>query len=151
MKANADVAGAAMQGQRGDPNSMEFSNYLFSSGGNYLDKDGKVCLEQPGGTEGLELYVDNIHKRGPEGCAIGHPRRYLPPDVRRQGMEHVTYWWMLPQVGDKTKCPNVSGKVALGVMPGGHGESGGWGWAIPKNQEPRTAGRSLGNSFLGSR
>jgi ABC-type glycerol-3-phosphate transport system substrate-binding protein len=29
-----------------------------------------------------------------------------------------------------------AGKVALGVMPGGHGESGGWGWAIPKNESP---------------
>jgi ABC-type glycerol-3-phosphate transport system substrate-binding protein len=48
----------------------------------------------------------------------------------------VTYWWMLPQVDDKTKCPNAAGKVALAVMPGGHGESGGWGWAIPKNESP---------------
>lgn len=29
IKKNSDMAGAAMQGQRGDPNSMEFSNYLF--------------------------------------------------------------------------------------------------------------------------
>ncbi|MEO7381486.1 MAG: extracellular solute-binding protein, partial [Paracoccaceae bacterium] len=30
-------------------------------------------------------------------------------------------------------CPKAAGKVALSVMPGGHGESGGWGWGIPKN------------------
>ena len=45
----------------------------------------------------------------------------------------VTYWWMLPQINDAEKCPNATGKVALAVMPGGHGESGGWGWGIPKN------------------
>src|SRR5207247_457137 len=39
MKANAGVAGAAMQGQRGDPNSMELSNDLISSVSNYLNTD----------------------------------------------------------------------------------------------------------------
>jgi multiple sugar transport system substrate-binding protein len=48
----------------------------------------------------------------------------------------VTYWWMLPQVDNKDSCPNAAGKVAIAVMPGGHGESGGWGWAIPKNESP---------------
>ena len=33
-----------MQGQRGNPNGMEFLDYLFSSGAAYLDKDGKVAL-----------------------------------------------------------------------------------------------------------
>jgi multiple sugar transport system substrate-binding protein len=43
---------------------------------------------------------------------------------------------MLAQIDDGAKCPNVAGKLALAVMPGGHGESGGWGWAIPKNESP---------------
>ena len=136
MKANTDVAGAAMQGQRGDPNSMEFSNYLFSSGGSYLDKDGKVALNSPEGQKALELYVDNINHGAQKGAlsATLDDTFRLMCDGKAWSM--VTYWWMLPQVDDKTKCPNVSGKVALGVMPGGHGESGGWGWAIPKNQSP---------------
>ena len=50
----------------------------------------------------------------------------------------VTYWWMLPQVDDPKACPNAAGKVALSVMPGGHGESGGWGWGIPKNVDEPT-------------
>ncbi len=136
MKANADVAGSAMQGQRGDPNSMEFSNYLFSSGGSYLDKDGKVALNSPEGQKALELYVDNINNGAQKGAlsATLDDTFRLMCDGKAWSM--VTYWWMLPQIDDKTKCPNVSGKVALGVMPGGHGESGGWGWAIPKNQSP---------------
>jgi ABC-type glycerol-3-phosphate transport system substrate-binding protein len=43
---------------------------------------------------------------------------------------------MLPQVDDAKACPAASGKVALGIMPGGHGESGAWGWGIPKNESP---------------
>jgi multiple sugar transport system substrate-binding protein len=136
MKANAGVAGAAMQGQRGDPNSMEFSNYLFSAGGAYLDKDRNVALNSPEGEKAVELYVDNIKNGAQKGAlsATLDDTFRLMCDGKAWSM--VTYWWMLPQVDDKTKCPNVTGKVALGVMPGGHGESGGWGWAIPKNESP---------------
>ena len=136
MSANAGIAGAAMQGQRGDPNSMEFSNYLFSSGGAYLDKDGKVALNSPEAVKALELYVDNIQHGAQKGAlsATLDDTFRLMCDGKAWSM--VTYWWMLPQVDDKTKCPNPAGKVALAVMPGGHGESGGWGWAIPKNESP---------------
>jgi ABC-type glycerol-3-phosphate transport system substrate-binding protein len=134
MNANAGVAGAAMQAQRGDPNSMEFSNYLFSSGGAYLDKDGKVALNSPEAVKALELYVDNVQHGAQKGAlsATLDDTFRLMCDGKAWSM--VTYWWMLPQVDDKTKCPNAAGKVALTVMPGGHGESGGWGWAIPKNE-----------------
>ncbi|WP_151176972.1 extracellular solute-binding protein [Hypericibacter terrae] len=136
MKASGGVAGSAMQGQRGDPNSMEFSNYLFSAGGAYLDKDRKVVLNSPEGLKALELYVDNIKNGAQQGAlsATLDDTYRLMCDGKAFSM--VTYWWMLPQLDNKEKCPNVAGKVALAVMPGGHGESGGWGWAIPKNESP---------------
>jgi multiple sugar transport system substrate-binding protein len=136
MQANAGVAGAAMQGQRGDPNSMEFSNYLFSSGGAYLDKDGKVALNSPEAVKALELYVDNIQHGAQKGALSATLDDTFRLMCDGKAFSMVTYWWMLPQVDDKTKCPNAAGKVALAVMPGGHGESGGWGWAIPKNESP---------------
>jgi hypothetical protein len=68
MNANGGVTGSAMQGQRGDPNSMEFSNYLFSSGAAYLDKDGKVALNSPEAVKALELYVDNIQHGAQKGA-----------------------------------------------------------------------------------
>jgi ABC-type glycerol-3-phosphate transport system substrate-binding protein len=136
MKASGVAAGSAMQGQRGDPNSMEFSNYLFSAGGAYLDKDRKVVLNSPEGLKALELYVDNIKNGAQQGAlsATLDDTYRLMCDGKAFSM--VTYWWMLPQLDNKEKCPNVAGKVALAVMPGGHGESGGWGWAIPKNESP---------------
>jgi multiple sugar transport system substrate-binding protein len=136
MKSNSGVAGAAMQGQRGDPNSMEFSNYLFSSGGRYMDEGRKVTLDSPEGLKAVELYVDNIKNGAQKGAlsATLDDTFRLMCDGKAWSM--VTYWWMLPQVDDKQKCPNAAGKVALAVMPGGHGESGGWGWAIPKNESP---------------
>jgi ABC-type glycerol-3-phosphate transport system substrate-binding protein len=134
MKAQGGVAGAAMQGQKGDPNSMEFSNYLFSAGGHYQDKDGKVVLDSPQGLKAVELYVDNIKNAAQQGALSATLDDTLRLMCDGKAFSMVTYWWMLPQLDDKEKCPAVAGKVALAVMPGGHGESGGWGWAIPKNE-----------------
>ncbi len=138
MKANAGIAGAAMQGQRGDPNSMEFSNYLFSSGGAYLDKDGKVALDSPQAKTALDLYVDNIKNGAQQGALSATLDDTLRLMCDGKAFSMITYWWMLPQVDDAKKCPAVAGKVALSVMPGGHGESGGWGWGIPKNTDAAT-------------
>jgi multiple sugar transport system substrate-binding protein len=138
MKKNAGVEGAAMQSQRGDPNSMEFSNYLFANGGEYLSADGAVALDSPEAVKALELYVDNIQNGAQKGAlsATLDDTYRLMCDGKAFSM--VTYWWMLPQIDDKEKCPKVAGKVALSVMPGGHGESGGWGWGIPKNTSPES-------------
>jgi ABC-type glycerol-3-phosphate transport system substrate-binding protein len=136
MKAKAGIAGAAMQAQRGDPNSMEFSNYLFSSGGRYLDADGKVALDSPQARTALKLYVDAVQHGAQEGALSATLDDTLRLMCDGKAFSMVTYWWMLPQVDDAQKCPAVAGKVALAVMPGGHGESGGWGWGIPKNESP---------------
>lgn len=134
MRARAGVAGAAMQGQRGDPNSMEFSNYLFSAGGAYLDGNGRPALGGPPAETALRLYVDNIANAAQGGAlsATLDDTMRLMCDGKAWSM--VTYWWMLPQLDDPAKCPAVAGKLALGAMPGGHGESGGWGWGIANNQ-----------------
>ncbi len=138
MKANAGVAGAAMQGQRGDPNSMEFSNYLFSEGGEYMDAAGKVVLDSPEGKKALDLYVDNIKNGAQEGALSATLDDTLRLMCSGKAFSMVTYWWMLPQVDNAANCPNAAGKVKLAPMPGGHGESGGWGWGIPKNTTPET-------------
>ncbi|PRH87763.1 ABC transporter substrate-binding protein [Labrys okinawensis] len=136
MKANAKVAGAAMQGQRGDPNSMEFSNYLFSAGGAYRDAAGKASLNTPEAKKALDLYVDNIQNGAQQGATSATLDDTMRLMCSGAAFSMVTYWWMLPQMDDAAKCPTVAGKVGLSVMPGGHGESGGWGWGIPKNTTP---------------
>ncbi len=136
MKAKAGVAGAAMQSQRGDPNSMEFSNYLFSAGGAYLDGERKVVLDSPEGVKALTLYVDAIKNAGQQGALSATLDDTMRLMCSGEAFSMVTYWWMLPQMDNAEKCPAVAGKVGLSVMPGGHGESGGWGWGIPKNTTP---------------
>ncbi len=68
MKAHAGVAGAAMQGQRGDPNSMESSNYLSSAGGAYRDAQGKAGLDTSEGRKALDPYVDAIQHAAQQGA-----------------------------------------------------------------------------------
>ncbi|MBN9046004.1 MAG: extracellular solute-binding protein [Rhizobiales bacterium] len=138
MKAKAGVAGAAMQGQRGDPNSMEFSNYLFSAGGSYMDADRKVTLDSPEAVKALTLYVDAIKNAAQQGALSATLDDTMRLMCSGESFSMITYWWMLPQVDDAQKCPKVAGKVGLSVMPGGHGESGGWGWGIPKNTSPES-------------
>ncbi|MFO1088388.1 MAG: extracellular solute-binding protein [Hyphomicrobiales bacterium] len=133
MKANAGVAGAAMQGQRGDPNSMEFSNYLFAAGGEYMDDKGNVTLDSDAGKKALALYIDNIKNGAQTGALSATLDDTMRLMCAGEAFSMVTYWWMLPQVDNAEKCPKAAGKVKLAVMPGGAGESGGWGWGIPKN------------------
>lgn len=133
MKAHGKVNGAAMQGQKGDPNAMEFSNYLFSAGGDYLDADGKVVLDSEAGKTALGLYKDAITHAAQTGALSATLDDTMRLMCSSDAFSMVTYWWMLPQIDNAQSCPDVAGKVALSVMPGGHGESGGWGWGIAKN------------------
>ncbi|MFE3838241.1 extracellular solute-binding protein [Pseudogemmobacter sonorensis] len=133
MKAEGGVNGAAMQGQRGDPNSMEFSNYLFAAGGEYLADDGSVVLNSDQGKQALTFYTDMIANAAQTGALSATLDDTLRLMCAGESFSMVTYWWMLPQIDNPETCPNVAGNVSISVMPGGHGESGGWGWGIPKN------------------
>ncbi|MCS7219440.1 MAG: extracellular solute-binding protein [Thermus sp.] len=139
MAKNAGVAGAAMQGQRGDPNFMEFSNYLFAAGGDYVDKGGRVVLNSPQGERALTLYVRNLREGAQKGALNANLDDTFRVMCQGGAFSMVTYWWMLPQLNDPKQCPKVAGKVALSPMPGGVGVSGGWGWAIPKNSRNKEA------------
>lgn len=139
MTRNAGVAGAAMQGQRGDPNFMEFSNYLFAVGGDYVDQNWRVTLDSPQGNQALTLYIKNIRNAAPRGALNFNLDDTFRVMCQGQAFSMVTYWWMLPQLNDPKQCPKVAGKVALAPMPGGVGVNGGWGWAIPKNSAQKEA------------
>jgi ABC-type glycerol-3-phosphate transport system substrate-binding protein len=133
IKKNSDMSGAAMQGQRGDPNSMEFSNYLFASGGAYIDDKGKSALNSPAGNKAMTLYADAIKNAAQTGALSATLDDTVRLMCSGKAFSMLTYWWMLPQLDNATTCPAVAGKLALTTVPGGHGESGGWGWGIPKN------------------
>lgn len=139
MAKRAGVAGAAMQGQRGDPNFMEFSNYLFAAGGDYVDRNWRVTLNSPQGERALALYVRNIREGAQKGALNANLDDTFRVMCQGGAFSMITYWWMLPQLDNPKQCPKVAGKVALAPMPGGAGVNGGWGWAIPKNGRNKEA------------
>lgn len=139
MAKQAGVAGAAMQGQRGDPNFMEFSNYLFAAGGDYVDRNWRVTLNSPQGERALTLYVKNIREGAQKGALNANLDDTFRVMCQGGAFSMITYWWMLPQLDDPKQCPKVAGKVALVPVPGGAGVNGGWGWAIPKNGRNKEA------------
>jgi ABC-type glycerol-3-phosphate transport system substrate-binding protein len=139
LSENTDMAGAVMQGQRGDPNFLEFANYLFGLGGQFVDDDWTVTLDDETGRRAMELYARNIQEAAPTGSL-----NYNLDDTYRvmcQGgaWSFVSYWWMLPQVDNAEDCPEAGGNVALSPMPGGAGVAGGWGWGIPHNSAHKEA------------
>lgn len=136
---NTDMAGAAMQGQRGDPNFLEFSNYLFGLGGSFVDDGWGVVLDGPLGREAMALYARNIQDAAPTGALNFNLDDTYRVMCQGGAWSFVTYWWMLPQVDDPEACPASAGNVELVPMPGGNGVAGGWGWAIPANSAQKDA------------
>ena len=132
MRKNAGVAGSAMQGARGDPIVMEWSNYLFSVGGDYYDEKWNACINDAKGIRATELYIKNLLENAPKGATAFNLDDAFRVMSQGQAWSMISYWWMLPQLNDPKKS-KVAGKVALAPMPGGIGLNGGWGWAIPKN------------------
>ncbi|MEJ2291171.1 MAG: extracellular solute-binding protein [Deinococcales bacterium] len=136
---HSDMAGVAMQGQRGDPNFLEFANYLFGLGGDFTDGNWNVTLDSPEGRQAMQLYARNIQTAAPTGALNFNLDDTYRIMCQGQAWSFVSYWWMLPQLDNAQDCPAVAGKVALAPMPGGHGVAGGWGWGIPHNSAHKDA------------
>ncbi|MGE5553328.1 MAG: extracellular solute-binding protein [Betaproteobacteria bacterium] len=132
MKKQAGIAGAAMQAGRGDPIVMEWSNYLYSNGGQYYDKSWRAVVNSPAAVKATELYIDNVKHGAQEGALSANLDDSFRVMSQGLAFSMISYNWMLPQLDDPSKS-KVAGKVALAPMPGGIGLNGGWGWGIAHN------------------
>jgi len=125
-----DVYGSSMMGLRPDPTTMEWLNFLYSSGGLLYDESWNTVVNNEAGIQALTLYVDLMKKAAPSGApAYGFDEAF---SVMAQGkaFSYITFNWMLPQLEDPEKS-QVVGKTKVVRVPGGKGLLGGWGWAIP--------------------
>ncbi|MDB5056056.1 MAG: extracellular solute-binding protein family 1 [Bacilli bacterium] len=133
-----DMYGSVMMGLRPDPISVEWLNYLYSSGGDFYDKAGKPTINNENGQKALKMYIDNMTNAAPKGSAgFGFDEAF---NVFAQGnaASFITYNWMLPKLGNASES-KVAGKVDIAKVPGGVSLNGGWGWAIPKNAKNKDA------------
>lgn len=134
-----DIYGASMMGLKPDPICMEWSNYLFSVGGDYYDrKTWKSIINNPAGVEAATLYVKNMTKNSPPGAPGYGFDEAIQFFNQGKAFSIVTFWMFYVDMQDPEKS-QVAGKVGMARMPGGANLNGGWGWAIPKSSPNKEA------------
>jgi ABC-type glycerol-3-phosphate transport system substrate-binding protein len=134
-----DIYGASMMGLKPDPICMEFSNYLFSLGGDYYDrKTWTATINDDVGVEAATLYTRNMKKNGPAGAPGYGFDEAIQLFNQGKAFSIVTFWMFYVDMRDPQKS-KVAGKVGLSTMPGGANLNGGWGWAIPKSSPNKDA------------
>ena len=132
------IYGSSMQGLKPDPIVMEWSNYLFSLGGDYYNEKWHPIINNEASVESVKLYGENIAKGAPPGSpGYGFDEAYHMV-AEGNAFSYITYNWMLPELNDVEKS-KVAGKVDIEPMPGGIGLNGGWGWAIPNSSPDKEA------------
>jgi multiple sugar transport system substrate-binding protein len=133
------VYGASMMGLKPDPICMEFSNYLFSLGGDYYDrKTWKATINNEKGIEAAKLYARAMKNYAPPGAPGYGFDEAIQLFNQGKAFSIVTFWMFYVDMRDPEKS-QVAGKVGLSKMPGGTNLNGGWGWAIPKSSPNKEA------------
>jgi ABC-type glycerol-3-phosphate transport system substrate-binding protein len=126
-----DMFGTVIQGQRGDCISMQWSNYLYSQGGQFNDSNWNPTLNSAAGVRAMNAYREALEKYSPAGS-----ESYCFDEafnVMAQGKAYSLQTFNIMFAGfEDPNSSKVVGKVAITPNPGG-GLNGAWGWAIPKS------------------
>jgi multiple sugar transport system substrate-binding protein len=126
-----DMFGTVIQAQRGDCISMQWSNFLYSQGGQYNDSNWNPTLNSAAGVKAMNAYREALQKFSPPGS-----ESYCFDEafnVMAQGKAFSLQTFNIMFAGfEDPESSKVVGKVAITPNPGG-GLNGAWGWAIPKS------------------
>lgn len=125
----------------------EFLEWYWSSGGELLDKSGKIAFNNAAGQKALQFMYDSIYttRIAPPGTPT-----YKTPDIvplMQNGnvafMRNWEFAWALLQKPDQSR---VAGKVALAPIPGASGSNSGYGctggWCIAINSRSKYPDRA---------
>lgn len=133
------IYGNSMQGKKPDEITMEWSNYLFSLGGDYYDENWNPVINNEKGVRALELYVESMKHAAPSGSPGFGLDESLHMMLEGRAFSMISYaQWVLVQANDPA-VSKVAGKVDIDIMPGGAGLNGSWGFAIPKSAPNKEA------------
>ncbi len=126
-------AGIAMAGQRADPVVMEATNYVFSLGADFYDRETwEPALDSPEGIEAVTIYADlltHAAQPGALGANFDDVANALKQD---SAVFAISYLFLMPTLQDPAESQVVD-KMAFARMPGQDSLLGAWGWAIPTN------------------
>ena len=133
-----DIYGTSMMGLKPDPICMEWSNYLFSCGGDYYDENWHAIINNPEAVKATRLYAKNMHLNAPMGAPGFGFDEAINVVAQGKAFSLVTFWMFFTTLNDPSES-QVAGKVLFQAMPGGVNLNGGWGWAIPKSSPDKEA------------
>lgn len=122
--------GAAMQAKKGYKISEEWTNYLYAQGGDVLDDQGSVVLDEgDSAVAALEDYTQNLNQAAPDAAKSWGFNQARQLMQNGNAFSMITYNWMLGRLSDT----DVGDKVAVAEVPGSKAVLGAWGWGIPHN------------------
>jgi ABC-type glycerol-3-phosphate transport system substrate-binding protein len=131
--APAGVAGCAMQAARIDPIVMEWTNYLYSMGGDIYDRrTWKSTINSPVAIEAARIYKDLVDNAAQPGATGANFDDMFNTFAQGKAVFAISHNFLMPELEDPRKS-RVAGKIELVPVPGKGGQLGGWGWAIPKS------------------
>jgi len=127
------VAGCAMQAARIDPIVMEWTNYLYSMGGDIYDRrTWKSTINSPVAIEAARIYKDLVDNAAQPGAMGANFDDMFNTFAQGKAVFAISHNFLMPELEDPRKS-RVAGKIELVPVPGKGGQLGGWGWAIPKS------------------
>ncbi len=135
-----DFYGAAMQPQRGYKIFEEWKNWLYAAGGNLLDEQGNVIINNEAGVRALEMYIDAYNNAAPPNSLNWGFDEALRTMAAGQAATMLSYNWMLPTLNNpEGPAGELAGNFQLYEVPGGKAVLGAWHWAIPHNAANKDA------------
>ncbi len=135
-----DFYGVAMQPQRGYKIFEEWKNWLYAAGGNLMDEQGNVIIDNDAARRALELYIETYKTAAPPNSLNWGFDEALRTMAAGQAATMISYNWMLPTLNNpKGPAGDLAGKFALYPVPGGKAVLGAWHWAIPHNTKNKDA------------
>ena len=136
----AQMAGIAMQPQKGYKVFEEWGNYLFGAGGSIQDDQNNVTLDSPEARTALEKYIALYKADAPKNSLNWAFDEALRAVAGGKAAQMISYNWMLPTL-NKPDGPakSLHGKFSVAEVPGGKAILGAWYWAIPKNSRTSDA------------
>ncbi len=135
-----DMAGIAMQPQKGYKIFEEWANYLFAAGGAIQDADNTVILDSPEARVALETYIEFYNSYAPENSLNWSFDESLRAVAGDQAAQMISYNWMLPTLNSPDgPSGDLTGEFKVAEVPGGKAVLGAWYWSLPANSNVKDA------------
>ena len=135
-----EMAGVAMQPQRGYKIMEEWTNWLYATGGSVTDEAGAVTVNSPEAARALELYIETYNTAAPDDSLNWGFDEALRSVASGRAATMLSYNWMLPTLNAEGGIAgDLAGNFRLHEVPGGEAVLGAWFWSVAANTDETDA------------